>query len=131
MTKEAGRPQLQSKLPEFYAVHAGIHNNSCSESKNLRGVIVTVHCHWGRAEFWTSTETPEDDMRAIASFLVVLTAVASTAVAIVPTSSLAETWPQSMFGSSRHFRPGLVLAFGPLVRRETGSPLGEAGHRRK
>ena len=33
-------------------------------------------------------------MRAIASFLVVLTAVASTAVAIVPTSSLAETWPQ-------------------------------------
>ena len=33
-------------------------------------------------------------MRAIASFLVVLTAVTSTAVAVLPTSSLAETWPQ-------------------------------------
>ena len=33
-------------------------------------------------------------MRAIASLLVVLTAVASTAVAILPTSSLAEAWPQ-------------------------------------
>ena len=33
-------------------------------------------------------------MRSIASLLVVLTAVASTAVAIVPTPSLAETWPQ-------------------------------------
>jgi tripartite-type tricarboxylate transporter receptor subunit TctC len=94
MTKEAGRPQLQAKLPEFYAVHALIHNNSRSESKKLSGAIVSVHCHWGRAEFWTSTETPEDDMRAIASLLVVLTAVASTAVAILPTSSLAEAWPQ-------------------------------------
>src|SRR4051812_11781046 len=33
-------------------------------------------------------------MRATALLLVALTAVASTAVAIVPTSSLAETWPQ-------------------------------------
>ena len=33
-------------------------------------------------------------MRSIASLLVVLTAAASTAVAILPTSSLAEAWPQ-------------------------------------